>query len=131
MNSNLLKFILIIFLASFINCQKNSKLISDLIIGRRDWVNSAHPWAGQFSNPQTVGYLITLEFTDDGYLKKYRNDKLTTSTNYSIELNSTYTGNNILIYDSEIRARVSLFNDSLILNSAYIDGPVSKYIRLK
>jgi hypothetical protein len=76
MNSNLLKFILMIFLASFINCQKNSETISDLIIGRWDWVNSISPWTGHASNPQTVGYSITLEFTCDGHLKEYRNDTI-------------------------------------------------------
>jgi hypothetical protein len=131
MNSNLLKFILITFLASFISCQKDNETISDLIIGRWDWVNSVSPWTGQVSNPQTTGYSITLEFTSDGSLKEYKNDTLSTTTNYSIEINSTDPDKNILIYDTEIRTQVSLYNDSLILNSAYVDGPVSTYIRLK
>jgi hypothetical protein len=131
MKSNLLKFILIIFLASFISCQKDSETISDLIIGRWGWVNSVSPWTGQISSPQTAGFSIILEFTGDGNLKEFRNDTLTTSTNYSIEKNSADPNKYSLIYDSEIRTPIFIVKDSLILNSAYVDGPVSTYIRLK
>jgi hypothetical protein len=131
MKSNLLKFIVIIFLTSFISCQKDSETISDLVIGRWDWVNSVSPWTGQISNPQTAGFSIILEFTGDGNLKEFRNDTLATSTNYSIEKNSGYSNKYSLIYDSEIRTQIFIIKDSLILNSAYVDGPVSTYIRLK
>lgn len=129
MKSNLLKFIVLIFLTSFISCQKDSETISDLIIGRWDWVNSVSPWTGQVSNPQTVGYSITLEFTIDGVMKEYKDGTLSNSTNYIIEINSSESNRNYLTYNSGIRSQVYIDNDSLTLNSAYVDGPVSTYIR--
>lgn len=129
MKSNLLKFILIIFLTSFISCQKNSETISDLIIGRWGWVNSVSPWTGQVSNPLTVGYSVTLEFTIDGVMREYKDGTLSNSTNYSIEINSIESNRNFLTYNSGIRSQVYIDNDSLILNAAYVDGPVSTYIR--
>ena len=131
MKSNLLKFIVLIFLTSFISCQKDSETISDFIIGRWDWVNSVSPWTGQVSNPQTVGYSITLEFTIDGVMKEYKDGTLSNSTNYIIEINSSESNRNYLTYNSGIRSQVYIDNDSLILNSAYVDGPVTTYIRLK
>ena len=129
MNSNLLKFIFLTFFTSFISCQKDSETISDLIIGRWDWVNSVSPWTGQISNPQTVGYSLTLEFTIDGVMREYKDGTLSNSTNYSIEINSTESNRNFLTYNSGIRSQVYIGNDSLILNAAYVDGPVSTYIR--
>jgi len=131
MKSNLLKFIIIIFLTSFISCQKDIETISDLIIGRWDWVNSVSPWTGQISNPQTAGFSIILEFTGEGNLKEFRNDTLRTSTNYSIEKISADPNKYSLIYGSEIHTMIYFVKDSLILNSAYVDGPISTYIRLK
>jgi hypothetical protein len=131
MNSNLLKFILLTFFASFISCQKDSETISDLIIGRWNWVNSVSPWTGQISNPQTVGYSLTIEFTNDGIVKEYKDGTLSNSTNYIIEINSSVSNRNFLTYNSGIRSQVYIENDSLVLNSAYVDGPVSTYIRLK
>ena len=129
MRSNLLKYILIIFLTSFFSCQKDSEPISDLIIGRWDWVNSVSPWTGQVSNPQTVGYSLTIEFTNDGIMKEYKDGTLSNSTNYIIEINSSESNRNFLTYNSGIRSQVYIDNDSLILNAAYVDGPVSTYIR--
>ena len=129
MNSILLKLIFLTFFASFISCQKDSETISDLIIGRWDWVNSVSPWTGQVSNPLTVGYSVTLEFTIDGVMKEYKDGTLSNSTNYSIEINSIESNRNFLTYNSGIRSQVYIGNDSLILNAAYVDGPVSTYIR--
>ena len=129
MNSNLLKFIFLTFFAAFISCQKDTETISDLIIGRWDWVNSVSPRTGQLSNPQTVGYSLTLEFTNYGIMKEYKDGTLSNSTNYSIEINSSESNRNYLTYNSGIRSQVYIENDSLILNAAYVDGPVSTYIR--
>ena len=62
-------------------------------------------------------------------MKEYKNDTLSNTTNYSIEINSTESNRNFLIYNSGIRSQVYIGNDSLILNAAYVDGPVSTYIR--
>ena len=129
MNSILLKFIFLTFFTSFVSCQKDSETISDLIIGRWDWVNSVSPWTGQVSNPQTVGYSLTLEFTIDGVMKEFKDGTLSNSTNYSMEISSIESNRNFLTYNSGIRSQVYIDNDSLILNAAYVDGPVSTYIR--
>jgi hypothetical protein len=129
MKSNLLKFIVIFFLTSFNSCQKDIETYSDLVIGRWDWVNSVSPWTGQVSNPLTVGYSVTLEFTIDGVMREYKDGTLSNSTIYSFEINSIESNSNFLTYNSGIRSQVYIGNDSLILNAAYVDGPVSTYIR--
>ncbi|HBZ21515.1 MAG TPA: hypothetical protein DEO60_10320 [Bacteroidales bacterium] len=131
MKSNLLKYIVLLFLTSFFSCQKDSETISVLIIGKWDWVNSVSPWTGQVSNPQTAGFSMILEFTVDGNLREFRNDTFITSMNYSIEENSANPNQYSLIYGSDLRTQICLVRDSLILNSAYVDGPVSTYIRSK
>jgi hypothetical protein len=122
-------FLLII--VSIGGCKKDKETTSDLIVGKWDWVKSVSPWTGQVSNPQTTGYSLTLEFTRDGIMKGYKNDTLSNTTNYSIEINPTEPTNNILIQNSDIRSHFYIINDSLILNAAYVDGPVSTYIRLR
>ncbi|HBC79789.1 MAG TPA: hypothetical protein DCZ51_14240 [Bacteroidales bacterium] len=131
MKSNLLKYIVLLFLTSFFSCQKDSETISVLIIGKWDWVNSVSPWTGQVSNPQTAGFSMILEFTVDGNLREFRNDTFITSMNYSIEENSANPNQYSLIYGSDLRTQICLVRDSLILNSAYVDGPVSTFIRSK
>ena len=129
MNSNILKYLILTFFALFICCQKEKETVTEFIVGKWEWVKSVSPWTGQVSNPQTYGYSITLEFTGDGLMKEYKNDTLSNTTNYSIEINSTEPNRNFLIYSSGIRSQVYIGNDSLILNAAYVDGPVSTYIR--
>jgi hypothetical protein len=129
MNSNILKYLILTFFALLISCQKEKETITEFIVGKWEWVKSVSPWTGQVSNPQTDGYSITLEFTGDGIMKEYKNDTLSNTTNYSIEINSTEPNRNFLIYNSGIRSQVYIGNDSLILNAAYVDGPVSSYIR--
>jgi hypothetical protein len=119
---------LVIILFSF-GCQKNNSTFSEVIIGKWEWVKTVSPWTGLVSNPQTVGYSLTIEFSSDGIRKEYKDDTVSNSTNYSIEMDSTEPNRNFLIYNSGIRSQVYIVNDSLILNAAYVDGPVSTYIR--
>jgi hypothetical protein len=100
-------------------------------VGKWEWVKSVSPWTGQVSNPQTAGFSITLEFTSDGIMKEYKNDTLSNSTNYSLEINSSEPNRNFLIYNSGLRSQVYIGIDSLTLNAAYVDGPISTYIRLR
>jgi hypothetical protein len=123
--------VLLAIIVSFFSCQKDKETILDLIVGKWDWVKSVSAWTGQVSNPQTVGFSITLEFTSDGVMKEYKNDTLSNSTYYSIEINSTESNKNMLVYNSGLRSQVYIGNDSLTLNAAYVDGPVSSYIRKK
>jgi hypothetical protein len=131
MTTNHLKYLLLTFFTLLVGCQKDNETVSELIIGKWDWVKSVSPWTGQVSNPQTVMFSITLEFTGDGIMKEYKNDTLSNTTNFSIETNPTQPNSNILIHNSDIRSHFYIVNDSLIINSAYVDGPVSSYIRIK
>jgi len=128
----LLNFGLCTVLFAFaVGCQKDTDTIADTIIGKWDWLKSISPWTGLVSNPHTTGYTNTIEFSHNGIMKGYKNDTLTTTTNYIVETNSGDPNNSILIYDSDIRVQISIDHDSLILNSAYVDGPISYYIRNK
>jgi hypothetical protein len=86
MKPTLVKLIVLTFCAFLISCQKDNDSISNQIVGKWEWVKSVSPWTGQISNPQTAGFSITLEFTSDDIMKEYKNDTLSNSTNYSLEL---------------------------------------------
>ena len=111
--------------------KENSNSFADLIIGKWEWVESVSPWTGLVKNPQTEGYTQTLEFTAKGTMKWYLDDTLMNSTNYRIELYSSEPDKYELIYDKDLRAYISCENDSLSLNSAYVDGPISIYVRIE
>ncbi len=131
MKTSLLKYLLLTLFTLLVGFQKDKETVSDPIIGKWDWIKSVSPWTGQVSNPQTAMFSVTLEFTGDGIMNEYRNDTLSKTTNYSIEADPTRSASKILIYDSDIRSYFDIFNDSLIINAAYVDGPVSYYIRIK
>jgi len=131
---NRFKCIVLTFIAILLTsaCEKeNSTSLADLIIGKWDWVESVSPWTGLVKNPSTEGYSQTLEFSAEGIMKSYRNDTLINSTNYHIEISSTEPVKYELIYSSELKAFISLANDSLFLNSAFVDGPISNYVRIE
>jgi hypothetical protein len=129
MKLTLLKYLLLTFLTFIISCQKDRSTFSEIIIGKWEWLESVSPWTGLVTNPQTAGYSITLEFTSDGIMNEYKDGTMSNSTNYSIEINLNEPNKNMLTYDSGISSQVYIVNDSLIINAAYVDGPVSSYIR--
>lgn len=133
MIQNLSKYLLLTTFAILtLGCEKeNSVTFEDLIIGRWDWVESVSPWTGLVKNPQTEGYSQTLEFTEKGFMKQYQNDTLLNSTNYRLEIYSTNPDKYEIIYSSEMSAHISYANDSLFFNSAYVDGPVTTYVRIE
>jgi hypothetical protein len=100
-------------------------------VGKWEWVKSISPWTGKVSNPQSDGYSLALEFTSDGIMKEYKNDTLSSSTNYSVEINTSEPNRNYLNYGSGLRSQLYVCTDSLTLNAAFGDGPVSIYIRLR
>lgn len=129
---NLSKYLLLTTITILtLGCQKNSETFDDLIIGKWEWVESVSPWTGLVSNPKTVGYSGILEFTNEGLMKNYQNDTLLNSTNYSIETYSTDPNKFELIYGPDLRSQILLVEDSLFLNSAYVDGPISSYVRIE
>lgn len=129
---NILKFgLYIVLFVLTTDCQKHSDSDADKIIGKWDWVKSISSWTGLASNPQTTGYTNAIEFTYNGIMNEYKNDTLTTTTNYNVEANSNDPNKSTLVYHSSIRVQISFNHDTLILNSAYVDGPISYYIRSK
>ncbi len=131
MNANSIKYLLLTTFVLLVSCQKGKDPISDLIVGKWEWVRTENSWTGIVSNPHTAGYSLSIEFTDHSILKEYKNDTLIISTNYSIETSSTDPNSNILIYNPGASANIYINNDTLILNNAYIEGPVSFFNRLK
>jgi hypothetical protein len=132
MKTNLLKYVLLTVLAFLMSCQKDNKTISELIIGKWEWIKTIEsPYTGQVSNPQTSGFSKTLEFTRDGTMKEYKNDLLINSSNYSIEIDPSTPNYNLLTYNSINHSHFYMVNDSLIFNEAFVDGAVSSYLRKK
>jgi hypothetical protein len=131
MKTNRLKYLSLILLAIMMSCQKDNKTISELIIGKWEWVKTIIPYGGQESNPQTSGFSETLEFMRDGKMNEYRNDSLITSSNYKIQTKLSTPNWYVLTNSTIISSDFYMINDSLIFNEAYVDGPVSSYIRKK
>jgi hypothetical protein len=131
MNFNLLKCLIVTLFVLFIGCQKDNETISELIVGKWEWVKTESSWTGLILNPQTAGYSQTLEFTNHGIMKEYKNDLLIDATNYSIETNASETNYNVLISNSGISGHFYIVSDNLIFNEAFVDGPITTYIRLR
>ena len=129
MNSNLLKYLIIALFTFSMGCQKDSNTISELIIGRWDWVKTIIPYGRQVSNPQTVGFSETLEFMKDGKMNEYRNDSLFATSGYRIETDSSTPNYYVLTNSTIIGSRFYIVDDSLIFNEAYVDGPVSSFVK--
>jgi hypothetical protein len=128
MKTTLLKFVLLAILAFHMSCQKDKETISNLIIGKWEWVKTIIPYGGQVSNPQTSGFSKTLEFLGNGKMKEYKNELLINTSNYSIEINPS-NANDYLLNSTIVTSHFYIINDSLIFNEAFVDGPVSSYIR--
>ncbi len=130
---NLSKCLLLTTVAILLlGCEKEkSETFADLIIGKWEWVESVSSWTGLVKNPQTEGYSQTLEFSTNGMMKWYQNNVLMDSTNYIIEEYSTEPSKYELVYGQDLRTHVHFVEDSLFLNSAYVDGPFSSYVRIE
>jgi hypothetical protein len=128
MKTTILKFVLLAILAFQMSCQKDKETISNLIIGKWEWVKTIIPYGGQVSNPQTSGFSKTLEFLGNGKMKEYKNELLINTSNYSIEINPS-NANDYLLNSTIVTSHFYIINDSLIFNEAFVDGPVSSYIR--
>ena len=122
-------FILVIIISCF-GCKKDNETVHGLIIGKWEWVKTIIPYGGLESNPQTSGFSQTLEFMGNGKMKEYKNKLLINTSDYSIEINPSKANDNLL-NSTIVTSHFYIINDSLIFNEAYVDGPVSYYIRLK
>jgi hypothetical protein len=131
MKTNLLKYLTFVPFAILLSCQKENKTVSELIIGKWEWVKTIIPYGGQESNPQTSGFSKSLEFIRDGSMNEYRNDSLVATSNYKIQTDPSTPNWFVLTNSTIIGSHFYIVSDSLIFNEAYVDGEVSSYIRKK
>jgi len=131
MKTNLLRYSSLLILAILMSCQKENKSVSELIIGKWEWVKTIIPYGGQESNPQTSGFSKSLEFMRDGKMSEYRNDSLIATSSYKIQTDPSTPNYYVLTNSAIIGSHFYMLDDSLIFNEAYVDGVVSSYIRIK
>ena len=131
MKTNLLKYSSLLLLTIMMSCQKENKTVSELIIGRWEWVKTIIPYGRQESNPQSSGFSKSLEFMRDGNMSEYRNDSLIATSGYKIQSDPPTPNYYVLTNSTIIGSHFYLINDSLIFNEASVDGPVISYIRKK
>jgi hypothetical protein len=131
MKPAVLIFLLLTFSSSFIGCRKEKETLSTQIVGKWEWIKSVSPRTGQVSDPKTEGYSATLEFTKDGIMKEYRNSTLSVSTNYNLEAGSYDSDITYINYGTGLSSQIYIGHDTLTLNNAFVDGPVSSYSRLQ
>ena len=105
--------------------------MSELILGKWDWIKSVFPYGNQEQNPQTLGFTQTLEFLGNSTMNEYKNDTLIKTSNYLIETNTSYQDYYILTNSTIISGPFNIYNDSLIFNNSFVDGPVSTFIKTK
>ena len=127
MKPNFLKYLIITFFVVFMSCQKDKESISGLIVGKWEWVKTIIPYGGQETNPQTAGFSMTLEFSNNGTVKEYKNGLLIGTSSYDIKTDQ----NGNVLNSTVITSHFYFANGTLIFSEAYVDGPVSTYIRLR
>ena len=114
------------------SCQKENKTISNLILGKWEWVKTIdNQYSKQISNPQTLGFSKTLVFLSNGKMIEYKNDTLIQTSVYSIQINTSNPNNYVLSQNGIIFSPFYMVNDSLIFSEASVDGQVSSYLRKK
>ena len=124
------KVFFLFVLAILMGCQKENKTISNLILGKWEWVKTIdNQYSKQISNPQTLGFSKTLEFLNNGKMNEYKNDTLIQTSVYGIQIFTSNPNNYVLTQNWIIFSPFYMVNDSLIFSEASVDGPVSSYIR--
>lgn len=118
---------LLLIIASIGGCKKNEKSINEQVIGKWEWVKTITPYGVQETNPQTAGFSMTLEFSNNGTVKQYKNGLLIDTSGYDI-----MTDQNGNVLSSEVITSHFYFaNDTLIFSEAYVDGPAQYYLRIE
>ncbi|MGC1390479.1 MAG: hypothetical protein WA816_05535 [Bacteroidales bacterium] len=131
MKISLLKYLSLVVLAILMSCQKENETVTELIIGKWEWVKTIIPYGRQESNPQTLGFSKTLEFLRDGKMKEYKNDTLIKTSVYSIQINTSNPNNYLLAQNWLDFSPFYMVNDSLIFSKAFVDEQVISNIRRK
>lgn len=111
------------------SCTKEKETISNVIIGKWEWIKTIIPYGGQESNPQTSGFTQTLEFKSNDKMYEYKNDLLINSSNYTVEINPSNPKDYKLINSTILNSHFYFERDTLIFSEAYVDGPVYYYVR--
>lgn len=128
--NNLIKFGLLTALLFIMgSCTKEKESISNVIIGKWEWIKTIIPYGGQESNPQISGFTQTLEFKSNDKMYEYKNDLLINSSNYTVEINPSNPKNYKLTNSTILNSQFYFERDTLIFSEAYVDGPVYYYIR--
>jgi hypothetical protein len=129
MKYNLLKLgLLTALIVMTVTCTKEQQTISDLIIGKWQWIKTIIPYGGQESNPETSGFSKTLEFKPNGKMQEYRNDSLINTSNYTLEINPSNPKDYKLTNSTILNSHFYFEHDTLIFSEAYVDGPVYYYV---
>jgi hypothetical protein len=125
------KYLMLTIFIILIGCRKDNPTIAELIVGKWDWVKSMSGWSELVISPQTVGYSLSVEFNGNSVMKEYKNDTLILSTTYTIDPGLPEPNRSILNYNSGVQCEIYFISDTLILNSSFLDGPISFYVRNK
>lgn len=121
--------LLFTILILIISCKKDEQPINELLLGNWHWIKTITPYGGQETNPRTEGYSRVFVFMENGKMLEYRNNILSDSSDYSLEINSS-NSNTYRITNSTIINSLFYFEaDTLIFSEAYVDGPVYYYVK--
>lgn len=125
--------ILLVLLFSLASCEKKEHdTVSELIIGKWQWIETMSPWTGIKYTPQTEGYTESIEFTSIGIVKQYKNGVLVNTSNYKIEPGPPETDYYVMTeYFGDTSFHIYIMGDTLQYNAAYVDGPVVLYLRTR
>ena len=115
--------VILLIVVSVGGCKKNEESLPDDVIGKWEWVKTIIPFVGQETNPQTAGFSMTLEFSNNGTVNEYRNGLLIGTSSYDIKGN--------VLSSSVITSHFYFENGTLIFSEAYLDGPAHYYSRIK
>ena len=119
-------FILLI-IVSIGGCKKNEKSLNEQVIGKWEWVKTIIPYGRQETNPQTAGFSMALEFSNNGTVKEFKNGLLISSSNYDIKTDQ----NGNVLSSIVITSHFYFASDTLIFSEAYVDGSAQYYSRFK
>jgi len=123
----------------FFSCKKDQEVEApagpfDNLYGQWEWVYSFGGIAGQYINPDSVGYEVSIHFNSNGLFYYYRDDTLLWSDTYNVrELTGSNTFNYIIEYgDSQTypdQFMELIKSDTLFLVDNCLDCYESLYVR--
>jgi hypothetical protein len=131
MKTRFFKIGILILLAASVSCQKDKNTINEQVIGSWRWVSTLYPYAAHLITPETEGFNRTIVFHDNGKIQEFVDGVLSSSYDYTIGTSPLNPNEYLLKYSETSSSSFSLKNDTLVFNDAYVDGPVTTYVRIK